>query len=140
MSSLERFDSSRSQSSPDLSKAPASPVRDSLARLEQAVSGIHDSDTFRRFLDAQARFHTYSWGNVLLILDQRPDATRVASFRTWLALGRPVRKGEHGIRIFVPVWPRRPKDEAGEDAVPADRQEPAPAQPLTRTNDRRPVS
>src|SRR5436190_19568131 len=99
-----------SRDSESSSLAPT-PLRDSLARLEQAVAAIHDSDTFRRFLDAQARFHRYSWGNVLLILDQRPDATRVASFRTWLSLGRPVRKGERGIRIFVPIWPRGPKDQ-----------------------------
>ncbi len=116
-------------------------MRDSLARLERAVAGIHDSDTFRRFLDAQARFHTYSWGNVLLILDQRPDATRVASFRTWLSLGRPVRKGEHGIRIFVPVWPRKPTEVEQEDAG-GDRREGGQgrAQSPARTEGRRPVS
>ena len=42
-------------------------VAGSLSRLEQAVSEIHDSDTFRRYLDAQAKFHRYSWRNVLLI-------------------------------------------------------------------------
>src|SRR5436190_21057650 len=88
----------------------STPLRDALARLESAVGAIHDSDSFRRFLDAQARFHRYSWANTLLILQQRPDATRVASFRTWQSLGRFVRRGEHGIRIFVPVWPRRPRD------------------------------
>src|SRR3954463_1082200 len=117
MSFAERGESSpfkESQSGP-LSE-PSTPLRDALARLESAVGAIHDSDSFRRFLDAQARFHRYSWGNVLLILDQRPDATRVAGFRTWLSLGRPVRTGERGIRIFVPVWPRTPRDtDEGED-------------------------
>lgn len=122
------------------SEEPDSPLRASLDRLEQAVSAIHDSDTFRRFLDAQARFHRYSWGNVLLILDQRPDATRIASFRTWLSLGRPVRKGERGIRIFVPVWPRKPRDaEEKLDDSEQERNREQP-RPLTRTNDRRPVS
>src|SRR5438105_3395776 len=53
---------------------PRTPLRDALSRLEAAVATIHDSDSFRRFLDAQARFHRYSWANTLLILDQRPDA------------------------------------------------------------------
>lgn len=33
---------------------------------------------------------------------QRPDATRVASYRTWKRLGRSVKRGETGIRIMVP--------------------------------------
>jgi antirestriction protein ArdC len=54
----------------------------------------------------QRRFHRYSWGNTLLIAAQRPDATRVAGFHSWLRLGRHVRKGEHGIAILAPVVPR----------------------------------
>src|ERR1039458_220700 len=33
---------------------------------------------------------------------QRPDATRVAGYRTWQSMGRQVCKGEHGIRILAP--------------------------------------
>jgi antirestriction protein ArdC len=40
------------------------------------------------------------------IAAQRPDATRVAGFHSWLRLGRHVRKGEHGIAILAPVVPR----------------------------------
>src|SRR6476620_6606823 len=86
-------------------RAPEQPaaIQESLTRLEQAVSAIHDSDTFRSYLDAQARFHSYSFGNVLLILSQKPDATRVAGYQTWKQLGRQVRRGERGIRIIVPI-------------------------------------
>src|SRR5947209_79582 len=119
---------------------PRTPLRDALSRLEAAVATIHDSDSFRRFLDAQARFHRYSWANTLLILQQRPDATRVASFRTWLSLGRPVRRGEHGIRIFVPVWPRKPPEEAREDEeVAADRQDRHTVRPPVKADDRGPL-
>jgi len=76
---------------------------DILARLEQAIGAIHDSESFRRYLDVQSRFHTYSFGNVALILAQRPDATRVAGYRTWLQLHRYVRRSEKGIRIIVPM-------------------------------------
>ncbi|QOT24000.1 ArdC-like ssDNA-binding domain-containing protein [Paenarthrobacter sp. YJN-D] len=38
--------------------------------------------------------------NLLLILAQKPEATHVAGYRTWQKLGRQVRKGERGIRIF----------------------------------------
>jgi antirestriction protein ArdC len=93
-------------------------VAESLQRLEQAVSEIHDSETFRRYLDAQSKFHNYSWGNVLLILGQRPDASQIAGFRTWQSMGRYVRRGERGIRILVPMRRRigPESDEDGEDA------------------------
>src|SRR2546423_11192428 len=81
-------------------------IQESLTRLEQAVGAIQDSETFRAYLDAQARFHQYSFGNVLLILSQKPDATRVAGYHTWRALGRQVRRGEKGIRIIVPMRSR----------------------------------
>src|SRR3954469_17819606 len=78
-------------------------LAESLSRLEQAVGEIHDSETFRRYLDAQAKFHKYSWGNVLLLLSQRDDLTHVAGYRTWQTLGRQVRRGEQGLRILVPM-------------------------------------
>lgn len=77
-------------------------LQTALDRLEHAVTGIQNSDAFRAHLDVQARFHRYSFSNTLLILMQRPDATQVAGFGTWKQLGRPVRKGEHGIKIIVP--------------------------------------
>lgn len=79
-------------------------VKASLERLEQAVGDIHDSEHFRKYLDAQARFWHYSWGNVMLIMFQRPDASRVAGFNTWKSLGRNVMRGEKGIRIIAPAF------------------------------------
>ena len=73
-----------------------------LKRLEDAVGAIQDSEGFRRWLDVSSRFHHYSLGNQLLIAFQRPDATRVAGFHSWLKLGRHVLKGEKGIAIMVP--------------------------------------
>jgi antirestriction protein ArdC len=61
---------------------------------------------------AQARFHTYSWGNVLLILGQNPAASRVAGYRTWQSLGRQVKRGEKAIRIIAPAYyQKRERDE-----------------------------
>ena len=74
-----------------------------LARLEQAIGEIHDSESFRRYLAVQSRFHTYSWRNVALILSQRPDATHVAGYQAWLRLHRFVKRGETGIKIIVPM-------------------------------------
>lgn len=87
---------------------------DVFARLEQAVGEIHDSDSFRRYLDVQSRFHRYSWRNVALILSQRSDATAVAGYQAWLKLHRYVRRGEHGITIIVPMSKKLPRAD-GED-------------------------
>jgi len=70
--------------------------------LAKAVDDVRASDTFKSYLDVQARFHRYSWHNSMLILWQRPDASRVAGFQTWKKLGRHVRQGERGIMIFAP--------------------------------------
>src|SRR5215207_5461554 len=83
-------------------------VAEALSRLDQAVSAIHDSDAFRRYLDVQARFHRYSYANALLILSAQPTATQVAGYRTWQSLGRQVRRGERGIKILVPMKIREP--------------------------------
>jgi hypothetical protein len=84
-------------------------------QLAAAVTQLTSSDGWRRMLDVAARFHRYSPHNVLLITVQRPDATRVAGYRTWQQLGRQVRKGERGIAILAPVTYRRtPAAEAGQ--------------------------
>ena len=70
--------------------------------LASAVESITTGDDWARMLDTASRFHRYSTGNVFLIMLQRPEASRVAGYRTWQSLGRQVRKGEHGIRILAP--------------------------------------
>lgn len=85
-----------------------------LARLEKAVGQIQDSESFRNYLDIQARFHHYSWGNVALILAQRPDSTQVAGYNAWLKMHRFVKRGERGIKIIVPMT-KKYKSEDGED-------------------------
>jgi antirestriction protein ArdC len=71
-------------------------------RLERGILELKSSARWAEYLRAAARFHRYSANNLMLILMQRPDATRVAGFRTWLDLGRHVRKGENGIAILAP--------------------------------------
>lgn len=97
--------------------APDARRRELLERLADAVGRIQDSDSFRRYLDLQSRFSTYSWGNVCLIAAQRPDATRVAGYRAWQRLGRQVRRGEAAIRIIVPLPQRsaHPETDASGD-------------------------
>ena len=73
-----------------------------LATLADALE-TGKSDALKDYLAAMARFHRYSFGNVLLIAAQRPDATLVAGFRRWNELERHVMKGEKGIGIMAPL-------------------------------------
>ena len=59
------------------------------------------------YLKAMGRFHNYSLGSTILIGFQKPNATRVAGFRTWQKLGRNVKRNEKGIAIMAPILWRR---------------------------------
>jgi hypothetical protein len=84
--------------------------------IEQLEAG--HSDALTAYLDAMSRFHNYSFGNILEIARQRPDATRVAGMYAWNQLGRKVKRGERGIRILAPiVGIKRKKDEEAEKDI-----------------------
>ena len=85
------------------------------ALIEQIEAG--QSDALTVYLNAMSRFHNYSFGNILEIARQKPDATRVAGMYAWNQLGRRVKKGERGIRILAPIIgvKRKPKEEAEKD-------------------------
>ncbi len=69
------------------------------------------SEALTNYLTAIGRFHNYSFGNILEIARQKPDATRVAGMYAWNQLGRRVKKGEKGIRILAPmIGTRKKKD------------------------------
>ena len=78
-----------------------------LKRLKEGVNDIQQSDNFRQFLLTMSKFHDYSIGNLILIMIQKPEATRVAGFKTWKDLGRWVKKGEKGIAILAPCLPAK---------------------------------
>ena len=88
--------------------------------IDQALEQLSDelnsgkSETMQAFLTMLAKFHRYSFGNIMLILAQRPDATQVAGYRAWQGLGRQVRKGEKGITIIAPMMLNK-ESEAGSD-------------------------
>lgn len=90
-------------------------VTEGLAKLNEALASGR-SETLRRYLTVMSRFHRYSFGNVMLILTQREDATHVAGFHKWKELGRHVRKGEKGIAIFAPCrYKKTTKGKNGEE-------------------------
>jgi hypothetical protein len=79
-----------------------SKTKDAVDYLVQSLES-GQSAVLTQYLGAMARFHTYSFGNVMLIARQKPDATNVAGIRTWNSLGRFVKRGEKGILILAPV-------------------------------------
>lgn len=95
---------------------------DVIDQLRQGVATLTSTDQWIRWLRVQRRFHQYSFGNTLLILIQRPGATRVAGYGTWKSLGRQVRKGERGITILAPIVRRlRVEDDDAIEHVVAGR-------------------
>ncbi|MGM9543284.1 MAG: ArdC-like ssDNA-binding domain-containing protein [Candidatus Limivicinus sp.] len=73
-------------------------------QLEAGVKAVFESERYQAYLKAMSKFHRYSFGNVLLILMQRPEASMVAGYTTWKKqFGRTVKKGEHGIQIIAPI-------------------------------------
>ena len=77
-----------------------------IEQLIQALEAGH-SQRLREYLAAIARFHRYSWHNIMLIASQKPTATHIAGFHTWQKLGRFVKKGEKGILILAPIMKRK---------------------------------
>lgn len=83
-------------------------------RLQHAARELLTSDGWQRWVRARALFHNYSLRNCLLLAAQCHergiDARRVAGFRTWLKLGRCVRKGEKGLVVLAPMPIKRRED------------------------------
>ena len=90
-------------------------------RMEQAVSAILANTDVQEYFKKIALFRNYSFANTLLIVLQRPSATRVGGIVTWNKLGRRVKQGEKGIMIFAPMFARRTRrDEDTEEGVTED--------------------
>ena len=77
-------------------------IEQTLELLAVQTGEAQHSEQFTEYLKSCARFHAYSFGNLMLILWQKPTATRVAGYRTWQKINRYVRKGEKGIAILAP--------------------------------------
>jgi hypothetical protein len=91
-------------------------IKQNVDFLIQQLEAGH-SDALTAYLTAMSHFHNYSFGNILEIARQKPDATRVAGMYAWNQLGRRVKKGEKGIRILAPIIgvKRKPQEEAEKD-------------------------
>ena len=91
--------------------------KDTSEALKQLMEALDSgaSEALTRYLRAMARFRTYSFLNVLLILKACPNASRVAGYKTWQSLERQVKKNEKGIMILAPMF-RKLEERAEESA------------------------
>ena len=79
-------------------------IRSTIEQLANETDAARQSELFRNYLKASAAFWDYSWHNQMLIWKQKPDASFVGGFNTWIKCGRYVRKGEKGIAILAPMF------------------------------------
>jgi antirestriction protein ArdC len=76
--------------------------------LTAAVEAISTSADWVAFLEFARKLHQYSAQNRMWLFQQAmlrgwDDLGHVAGFRTWLELGRHVRKGERGLMVLAPM-------------------------------------
>ncbi len=114
--------SSNSTGAPRNENATQKAIRENVAALIEQLEAGH-SDALTAYLNAMSRFRNYSFGNILEIARQKPDATRVAGMYAWNQLGRRVKKGEKAIRILAPIIgiKRKAKEEAEKDITQQNR-------------------
>lgn len=62
-----------------------------------------DPDLLTDYLAFKAQFYQYSPTNAMLIYQQNPNATFVASFTKWKQLGYNIKRGQHHIKISRPI-------------------------------------
>ena len=67
-----------------------------------AESIIMSPPMMEQYLSMQTRFLHYSVSNVLLIMQQCPDATQLKNFDGWKEVGASIKKGTRGITILEP--------------------------------------
>jgi DNA primase len=74
-------------------------------RVAAQIQTLRRGGDWQAHLALARRLHESSgvtrWLTVLLVAAQRPDATRVAGYEAWQALGRQVGRGEKGILIVA---------------------------------------
>lgn len=76
-------------------------VKALLEKLEQGAKDVFTSEKYAAYLKMLAKFHSYSYRNVILILLQYPGATKVAGYNAWQKnFNRHVKRGETGIQIL----------------------------------------
>ena len=100
----EGLDDGVKPDAPDEKMSMKERVAEIVGKLEQGLQEVFQSDKYKEYLNTMSKFHNYSINNVLLINQQKPEATLVAGFNSWANnFDRHVKKGEKGIKIIAPA-------------------------------------
>lgn len=78
-------------------------VKNIMEQLEQGVAAVFTSDKYKECLSFFSKFHRYSFNNTILIAQQYPAASQVASFAAWQKLGGKIKKGSKAIKVLCPI-------------------------------------
>lgn len=76
---------------------------DIVENLDSGLKELINSNQYKNYLKTMAKFHKYSFGNIMLILKQKPDASNVSGFKSWKEFNRGVKRGEKAIFILAPI-------------------------------------
>ena len=76
--------------------------RQALATIEAGYAAASSEEGFRAYLRVVTHLYQYSPRNVALIFAQDDQATMVNAYDRWQAMGRQVKQGERGLKIFYP--------------------------------------
>lgn len=76
--------------------------------LRQTLDAIIENyrqkpEAIAELLAFKSQFYSYSVNNTMLIFNQNPAATFVASFEDWKKKGYHIKAGQHGIKIIFPI-------------------------------------
>lgn len=98
-------------------------IKEITEQLEKGVKEVFNSDRYKNYLDTMSKFYQYSANNVMLILMQKPDASLIASYKSWQKdFKRNVKKGEHAIRILAPITHKYTKEVELQDGTKEERE------------------
>ncbi len=110
-------------------KAKAAERRAAFRDLARQIAAMTDEQrgalAARAGMIATVEGHTLSLVNTLLLASQRPGITLVGGFRQWKRAGRSVRRGEHGLALWIPTTKTTAQDsdtleQPGGDGTPGE--------------------
>lgn len=87
-----------------------------LAQLEEGVQQFeYTPEKLKALLEMQSLMYSYSFRNIMLIFEQMPNATYIASFKRWKELNRAVKKGEKSLRVLAPRFKKVQDEVTGQE-------------------------
>ncbi len=84
-------------------------------KIEQGVKDVLTSERWSEYLKFTSQFYHYSFGNVMLIFMQKPDARYIAGYKAWEKMNRHVNRGERGIKILAPCLGKKIIEDESEE-------------------------